>query len=103
MTQQVADTSSRVASDQAAIAQLRALLKRAGSVAELLSVQNQIDPQESDLESMLAQQRALSRETAYATVTLSLLGPKAARLAAKAASPRPAWPAGRRAAGGRSW
>jgi Domain of unknown function (DUF4349) len=78
VTQQVADVSSRVASDQAAIAQLRDLLKRAGDVSSLLSVQNQIDSQESDLESMLAQQNALNHETTYATVTLSLVGPKAA-------------------------
>jgi hypothetical protein len=40
-------------------------------------VQNQINSEESQLESMQAQQRALSHETSYATVTLSLLGPKA--------------------------
>jgi hypothetical protein len=78
VTQQVADVSSRVTSDQAAIAQLRALLAHAGSVGELLSVQDQINSEEGDLESMLAQQSALSHETSYATVTLSLVGPKAA-------------------------
>jgi hypothetical protein len=77
VTQQVADVSSRVTSDQAAIAQLRALLSRAGNVGDLLSVQNQIDSEESDLEAMLAQQRALNRETAYATVTVTIVGPKA--------------------------
>src|SRR6185437_5025002 len=60
VTQQVADVGSRVASDQAAIAQLRSLLKHAGDVSSLLSVQNQINSQESDLESMLAQQNALN-------------------------------------------
>ncbi len=78
VTQQVADTNSRVASDQAAISQLRALLARTGSVADLLSVQNQISSEESDLESMQSQQRALNAETSYATVSLSLLGPAAA-------------------------
>jgi hypothetical protein len=78
VTQQVADTSSRIASDQAAISQLRALLARTGSVADLLSVQNQINSEESDLESMQAQQRALNAETSYATLSLSLLGPAAA-------------------------
>jgi hypothetical protein len=88
VTQQVADVSSRVTSDQAAIAQLNELLKHAGDVSSLLSVQNQIDSQESDLESMLAQQNALNHETAYATVTLSLVGPKAAaRPPAKSAPP----------------
>jgi hypothetical protein len=88
VTQQVADVNSRVASDEAAISQLRDLLKHAGDVGSLLSVQNQIDTQESDLESMLAQQTALNHETAYATVTLSLVGPKAAaRPPAKSAPP----------------
>jgi hypothetical protein len=88
VTQQVADVGSRVASDQAAIAQLRDLLKHAGDVSSLLSVQNQIDTQESDLESMLAQQNALNHETAYATLTLTLVGPKApAKPPAKSAPP----------------
>jgi Domain of unknown function (DUF4349) len=77
VTQQVADVSSRVTSDEDAIAQLRALLAHAGSVGDLLSVQDQINSEETDLESMLAQQSALSHETAYATLTLTLVGPKA--------------------------
>ena len=77
VTQQVADVNSQVTSDQDAIVQLRALLSHAGSVSGLLSVQNQINAEETDLESMLAQQRALSHETSYATVTLTILGPKA--------------------------
>ena len=77
VTQQVADVTSQVASASAAISQLRALLSHAGSVGDLLSVQNQINQEESSLESLQAQQRALSHETSYATVTLSILGPKA--------------------------
>ena len=89
VTQQVADVSSRVASDQAAIAQLRDLLKHAGDVSSLLSVQNQINAQESDLESMLAQQNALNHETSYATVTLTLVGPKAPAKAPAKSAPAP--------------
>jgi hypothetical protein len=77
VTQRVADVNSQVTSAQAAIAQLRSLLAHAGSVGDLLSVQNQINSEESSLESMQAQQRALGHETSYATVTLTLLGPKA--------------------------
>jgi hypothetical protein len=90
VTQQVADVSSLVASDQAAITQLRALLKDAGSVGDLLSVQDQINNETSNLESMLAQQQALDHQTAYATVTLTLVGPRAvvrAKAKAKAAPP----------------
>ncbi len=80
VTQQVADVNSQVTSDEAAIAQLRALLSHAGSVGDLLSVQNQINDEESSLEAMQAQQRALSHETTYATVTLTILGPQAKTL-----------------------
>jgi hypothetical protein len=78
VTQQAADVTSRVASDKAAIAQLRALLTHAGSVSDLLTVQNQIDSEESDLEAMQAQQSALNHQTAYATVTVTILGPPTA-------------------------
>jgi len=74
VTQQVADVNSRVVSAQAAIKQLRALLTKAGSVSQLLSVQNTINNQESNLEALLAQQRALAHETSYATVTVLLVG-----------------------------
>jgi hypothetical protein len=77
VTEQVADVDSQVTSDQAAIVQLRVLLSHAGSVNDLLSVQDQINNEESTLEAMQAQQRALSHETSYATVTLTILGPKA--------------------------
>lgn len=74
VTQQVADVSSRVASAQAAIKQLRQLLSRAGSIGSLLSVQDEINTQEASLESLLAQQAALTHETSYATVTVTFVG-----------------------------
>ncbi len=76
VTQQVADVASRVTSEQDAIASLRGLLKRAGNVSGLLQVQQQISSDESSLEALQAQQRALDRETSYATISLLLLGPK---------------------------
>ena len=76
VTQQVADVSSLVTSAQDAITQLQALLKRAGSVSDLLSVQEQINAQESSLEALQAQQRALTRETSYATVSVTLVSPQ---------------------------
>jgi len=76
VTEQVADVNSQVTSYEAAIAQLRALLSHAGSIGDLLTVQNQINDEESALEALQAQQRALSDETSYATVSLTILGPK---------------------------
>jgi hypothetical protein len=77
VTQQVADVASQVTSDEDAIAQLRVLLAHAGSVGDLLQVQDQINSEESDLEAMQAQQRALDHEVAFATVTVTIVGPKA--------------------------
>ena len=82
VTQAVADVTSRVASAQAAIVQLRRLLARAGSVSSLLMVQDQINTQESDLEALQSQQRALAHETTYGTVSVLLVSrrpPPAAR------------------------
>jgi Domain of unknown function (DUF4349) len=77
VTQTVADVTSRVASAQAAISQLRALLRHAGSVSSLLTVQNQINDEESSLESLLARQRALTHETSFGTVDMLLVAPAA--------------------------
>jgi hypothetical protein len=84
VTQQVADVNSQVTSDEDAIAQLRLLLKDAGSVGDLLQVQDQINTEETSLEEMEGQQRALDHEVSYATVTVTIVGPKAV-----AAKPKP--------------
>jgi hypothetical protein len=76
VTQQVADVTSLVTSGQDAITQLDALLSRAGSISDLLTVQEQISAQESSLEALQAQQRALAAETSYATVSVTLVGPQ---------------------------
>ncbi len=89
VTQTVADVTSRVTSAQAAIRQLRSLLGHAGSVSSLLMVQNQINGEESSLESLLARQRALTHETSFATITMLLV-----------ASPQAAHKARHHAAGG---
>jgi hypothetical protein len=73
VTQQVADVNSLVASQQAAITALQGLLSHAADVSQLLQVQQQISNDESELESLQAQQRALDHETSYATVNMTLL------------------------------
>jgi hypothetical protein len=75
VTQEVVDVNSRVTSAQAAITQLRTLLSRAGTVGDLLAVQDHINTQEANLEALLAQQRALAHQTSYATVSMLILGP----------------------------
>jgi uncharacterized protein DUF4349 len=73
VTQEVADVDSLVTSQQDAIAALQGLLRRAGSIGALLQVQQQISNDESTLESLQAQQRALDHETSYATISMTLL------------------------------
>ena len=74
VTEQVADTDSLVTSQQAAITALEGLLSHAANVSQLLQVQQQISNDESTLQSLEAQQRALDHETSYATVNMTLLG-----------------------------
>jgi hypothetical protein len=76
VTQQIADVNSLVSSEQDAITALQGLLKHAASVSGLLQVQRQISSDESTLNSLVAQQSALDHETAYATVTVTLLSPR---------------------------
>ena len=76
VTQQVANVSSLVTSQQDAIDALEGLLRHAASVADLLQVQQQISADETNLNSLLAQQRALNGETSYATVTMTLVSPR---------------------------
>jgi hypothetical protein len=73
VTQRVADVTSRVASASAAIAQLRDLYRRATKVRDVIAVETQLASRESDLEALQAQQRALSNETALATINLHLV------------------------------
>jgi Domain of unknown function (DUF4349) len=75
VTQQVANVDSLVTSQQDAITALEGLLSHAASVADLLQVQQQISADETTLNSLLAQQRALNDETSYATVTMTLVSP----------------------------
>jgi hypothetical protein len=75
VTGTVADVNSRVASAEAAIAQLRKLLSHAGTVSGLLTVQEQINQEEASLEALQSQQRALARETTYATISMTVTGP----------------------------
>jgi Domain of unknown function (DUF4349) len=73
VTQEVADVGRLVTSQHDAITALDGLLRRAGTISALLAVQQQISSDQSALESLEAQQRALDRETSYATITMTLL------------------------------
>jgi hypothetical protein len=73
VTQKVADVSSRTATARQSIAQLRVLFNSATKVSDLIQLEGELSRREADLESLEAQQRALSRQTSMASITLSLV------------------------------
>jgi hypothetical protein len=81
VTEQVADVESRVATMQASIARIRAILSRATRIGDVVSVEGELSRRVTELESLQARQRALAGQVGMATVTLHLVargGPAAA-------------------------
>lgn len=85
VTTQVVDVASRVISARDSLTRLRALYGKATKVRDVIAIENEITERESDLESLQAQQRALSGRTELATVHF--------RLSTAAVPPPPAKPA----------
>ncbi|MFC4911884.1 DUF4349 domain-containing protein [Actinomadura gamaensis] len=86
-TGEVADVASRVRSAQATLASFRKLLDRAGSMDDVMNVEQEISRRESDLEALQSRQKSLDESTSYGTVTVGLETPPVARVAkAKAKS-----------------
>jgi hypothetical protein len=92
VTEKAIDLDARIASQQASVDRVRALLAKAQSLTDITTIESQLTQREADLESMQAQKRNLDELTALSTVTVSLLGPEAVVAKPK---PKPAtgfWP-----------
>jgi hypothetical protein len=87
VTGEVADVASRVKSAESSLAQFRLLLSKATKIGEILEIEREISSRESDLESLQARQRALSAQTAMATITLTVTPPPTPAPVAKVAEP----------------
>src|SRR3954447_1429900 len=72
VTEQVVDVASRIESQRASLDRMRALMGKANTVGEIVSVESELTRREADLESMLAKQKNLSLQTELATLTLTL-------------------------------
>ena len=72
VTAQVVDVNSRVKSAQDSIDQLRLLFQRATKLGDIIALENELTEREANLESLQAQQRTLSAQTALAEVTVNL-------------------------------
>ncbi|MFJ5885246.1 DUF4349 domain-containing protein [Kitasatospora cineracea] len=79
LTQQIADTDSRVKSMQASVDRVRALMADAKSLSEVVSLEGELTRRESDLESLQRQQQQLAARTSLSTVTLELTTRQPAR------------------------
>ncbi|WP_053202776.1 DUF4349 domain-containing protein [Jiangella muralis] len=72
VTQEVVDVASRVESQRASIARIRALLADASALSDVVSIESELATREADLDALLSRQEQLAGLTAMATVTLNL-------------------------------
>lgn len=72
VTEQVVDVESRIESQRASLGRMRALLAKANTIGEIVSVETELTRREADLESLLAKQKNLALQTELATLTLTL-------------------------------
>lgn len=87
VTTDVVDLDARIASAQASVERVRALLAKAQNLGEVVSLEAEVSRRESDLESLKARQRKFADLAALSTITAALLGKEAASSPAAAAKP----------------
>jgi hypothetical protein len=75
VTGDLADLQSRVTTQRASVARVRALLARATSVQEVVSIESEVTKRESDLEAAEARQAVLADRADFATLTIDLRMP----------------------------
>ncbi|MET7710096.1 DUF4349 domain-containing protein [Micromonospora sp. NPDC005413] len=76
-TEEIVDLDARIVSQRARVESARRLLSRATSIADLVSLENELGRREADLASLEAKKRRLADLTALSTITVSLAGPAA--------------------------
>lgn len=77
VTQQVVDLDAQIASQKASVERTRALLARAATVGEIVSIEGELAKRESALATLEARKRRLADLSTLSTVTVHLLGPSA--------------------------
>jgi hypothetical protein len=77
VTAQVVDVGARLAAQRASVARVRALLGQATTLGDVVRVEGELAQREAALESLEAEARSLADQTALATVTATLVGPRA--------------------------
>ncbi|CCH15987.1 Lipoprotein [Micromonospora lupini str. Lupac 08] len=77
VTEETVDLEARIITQRARVDSARRLLARASSIADLVSLENELGRREADLASLEAKKRRLADLTALSTITVSLAGPAA--------------------------
>jgi hypothetical protein len=77
VTARLADIDSRIATQQRSLTRVRALLDQASGLNDIVTLEAELSRREADLESLQAQQRALSDQAALSTLTAILRLPDA--------------------------
>ncbi|WP_261821087.1 DUF4349 domain-containing protein [Nocardioides sp. OK12] len=70
VTNQVVDTEVRIRVQRASIARIEELLQRAGSIRDVVAVENQLTQRQERLDSLLRQQAYLEDQTSMSTITV---------------------------------
>ncbi|MFH9424363.1 DUF4349 domain-containing protein [Streptomyces sp. NPDC017529] len=78
VTDQVVDTDSRIKSQQASVARVRALMDKATTIGDIVTLESELSRRQSELESLQARLKSLKEQVGMATVTLVLHEPDAA-------------------------
>ncbi|WP_051386408.1 DUF4349 domain-containing protein [Actinokineospora inagensis] len=72
VTEEVVDVDSRVQTQRASLARVRALLDRATGISEIVELEGEVTRREADLESLLKRQQALAGSVALSTITVRI-------------------------------
>jgi hypothetical protein len=72
VTDEIVDTSSRLATAKAGIQRVRTLLDSASSLGQVIQLESELTKREAELESMQRRLASLHRQVALSTITLSL-------------------------------
>lgn len=72
VTQQSIDVASRMATQKASVARIRALLAQATKISDIVAIEGELSQRESDLESLEAQLKSLDDAVDLATLSVSL-------------------------------
>lgn len=72
VTTAVQDTDARIAALRSTVERLQGFQQQAGSIKDLLAIEDEISTRQAELEELLARQADLAEQTSFSTLTLTL-------------------------------